>query len=133
MCLCQINISVLILQSVVGRYLRLSNPRAVASRLRGVLQRRRYTSRGPNHTWHCDGYDKLKNFGFALYGAIHGFSRKILWLSCSTTNNDPKVILHYYLTTVRTQRGCLELLRTDCGTETGLAAAAQCTLTNSSR
>jgi len=98
-----------------------------------VLQRRRYFSRGPNHTWHCDGYDKLKPFGFALHGCIDGFSRKILWLHCGTTNNDPKVILHYYLATVQNLRGCPLLLRSDCGTETGLVAAAQCALTEDSR
>ena len=37
-----------------------------------------YVSTGPNQTWHIDGYDKLKSFGFAIHGAIDGYTRKIL-------------------------------------------------------
>jgi hypothetical protein len=109
------------------------NPQAVQRRLNGVLVRRSYQSLGPNHIWHCDGYDKLKPFGFAMHGCIDGFSRKILWLHCSTTNNDPEVILSYFLDTVSRVSGCPTLVRSDCGTETGLVAAAQCSLRNSDR
>lgn len=28
---------------------------------------------GPNFLWHVDGYDKLKQFGFAIHGAIVGY------------------------------------------------------------
>ena len=43
------------------------------------LLRRRYCTPGPNFLWHVDGNDKLKPFGFAIHGAIDGYSRKILW------------------------------------------------------
>ena len=46
---------------------------------------------GPNFLWHLDGYDKLKQFGFAIHGCIDGFSRFIIWLESASTNNDPKV------------------------------------------
>ena len=26
----------------------------------------------PNEVWHCDGYDKLKPYGFAIQGCIDG-------------------------------------------------------------
>ena len=39
-----------------------------------------------------DGNDRLKRFGFAIHGCIHGFSRKLIWLFVSTTNNDPLVV-----------------------------------------
>ena len=42
------------------------------------LQRSVYLSLGPDHTWHIDGYDKLKPYGFAIHGAIDGYSRRIL-------------------------------------------------------
>ena len=51
-----------------------------------------YTFRGPNFMWHVDGYDKLKLFGFPIHGCIDGYSRKILWLNVSPTNNDPQVM-----------------------------------------
>ena len=30
--------------------------------------------------WHIDGWDKLKPYGFAVHGAMDGYSRKLLWL-----------------------------------------------------
>ena len=53
------------------------------------LKRRSYVNRGHNDSWHMDGYDKLKAFGFAIHGAIDGFSRKILWLEVARSNNSP--------------------------------------------
>ena len=74
------------------------------------------------------GYDKLKPFGFPIHGAIDGYSRKILWLEVSRSNNNPKVIAQFYLDCVKTHSGCPILLRTDCGTENGIMAAMQCYL-----
>ena len=53
------------------------------------LERRQYISPGPDHMWHIYGYDKLKPYGFAFHGAIDGFSRKIIWLNVSSSNNNP--------------------------------------------
>lgn len=67
--------------------------------------------------WHVDGYDKFKLYGFAISGCIDGFSRKILWLKVSSTNNDPKVIAGYFIDTVKTLNGRPRTVRTDMGTE----------------
>ena len=48
------------------------DPVGVDRRKRRKLTRREYHSFGPNHTWHIDGYDKLKPFGIAILGAIDG-------------------------------------------------------------
>ena len=40
--------------------------------------RRTYVSVRPNYLWHINGYGKIKPYGFAIHGAIGGFSRKIL-------------------------------------------------------
>ena len=61
------------------------------------LARRVYFSVGPNYLWHMDRYDKIKPYGFEIYDAIDGFSRKILWLRVSTSNNNPKVIASSYM------------------------------------
>ncbi|KAI3364868.1 hypothetical protein L3Q82_001053 [Scortum barcoo] len=61
-------------------------------------------------------------------GAIDGFSRKVLWLACGPTNNDPSVIAHYFLSCVRNLCVIPMRLRTDRGTENGTMAAIQCTL-----
>ncbi len=36
---------------------------------------------------------------------VNRFSRRILWLRLANTNNDPKVIAHYYLECVQTLGG----------------------------
>ena len=44
------------------------------------LRRRAYRNYGPNDTWHCDGYDKLKPFGFPIHACIDG------WMHTGTAN-----------------------------------------------
>ena len=90
------------------------------------LKRRAYHNPGPNQSWHMDGYDKLKPFGFPVHGGIDGFSRKILWLKVTRSNNSPDNIATYFLDTVNELKGCPAQLITDLGTENGLAASIQC-------
>ena len=52
------------------------DPEGVQLRTANRLRRRIYRCKAPNHIWHLDGYDKLKPFGFAIHGAIDGFSRR---------------------------------------------------------
>lgn len=112
----------------VMNFLRELNPRGCESRARRRFTRRTYHSMGPNYMWHADGYDKLKPFGLAISGCIDGFSRKVLWLECGPTNNNPTVIAHYFMSCVRNLGVIPMRLRTDCGTENGIMAAIQCTL-----
>ena len=72
------------------------------------------------------GYDKMKAFGFPIHGAIDGYSRKILWLKVTRSNNLPSVPAQYYLDRIKENDRCPVLLRTDCGTENGIMAAGQC-------
>lgn len=79
---------------------------------------------GPNHVWHVDGLDKLKQFGFSIHGCIDGYmmysmnyllhvlicicsrySRRVLWLKVGLTNNDPDIIAHHYLKAVEETGG----------------------------
>lgn len=147
------------------------NPVAAESRRRNRLRRRVYqnkvlascfyhahwlkliimvafSSQGPNFVWHLDGYDKLKPYGFAIHGCIDGYSRKMIWLKLASTNNNPKVILLYYLSTVLSCQGsycawlCYKkvlnsrilllgvptIMRSDCGTENSMLAACHMVL-----
>jgi len=88
--------------------------------------RRRYINLGPDFAWHIDGYDKIKPFGFAVHGAIDGYSRKILWLQVLRSNNDPDKIAEIYLNSVKENSECPVHLITDLGTENLLAASLQC-------
>ena len=93
------------------------DPQSVEQRYRRRLQRRRYVNPGPDFVWHVDGYDKLKPYGFAIHGAIDGFSRKVLWLRVGATNNNPKVVATYFLQTTLELRTLPCILRCDKGTE----------------
>ena len=72
--------------------LKILDPSGVALRIFRRLQRRAYLSAGPDHIWYIDGYDKLKPRGFAIHGAIDGYSRRIFWLHVSASNNNPSDI-----------------------------------------
>jgi hypothetical protein len=72
-----------------------------------------------------DGYDKLKPFGFCVHAAVDGYSRKIVWLSVGSSNNDPKVIAKYFIDCVRQVGGIPRVIRGDAGTENGDVAGIQ--------
>eukprot|EP00794_Sanderia_malayensis_P013642 gene13642-15069_t len=89
------------------------------------LHRRVYTSPGPNTCWHIDGYDKLKPYGLPIHGCIDGFSRKILWLRVTRTNNNPLVTAFFFIQKLRELKCCPQIVQTDCGTENGIIAGIQ--------
>lgn len=101
----------------IRQLLKCIDPEGVEARTKRRFCRRKYISKGPNYTWHLDGYDKLKPYGFCIHGCIDGYSRKILWLRVSSTNNDPGVISTYYLDFVESIKGTARRIRADCGTE----------------
>jgi hypothetical protein len=77
-----------------------------------------------------DGYDKLKKYGLAVHGCIDGYSRRIIWLRCSASNNNPNVIGSYYLDAVEKLMLCPNKLRSDRGSENSVVAALQSCLTD---
>ena len=112
-------------REVVREMLQQIDPISVDNRRQHRLQRRTYSSRGPNHCWHIDGYDKLSTYGLRVSGCIDGYSRRILWLKCGYTNHDPAVIGGYYLDAVEKYGGFPQVVRTDCGTENVTVASIQ--------
>ena len=104
-------------QEVVRLALRFAHPAEVEQRRRRRLKRRAYANLGPNFCWHVDGYDKLKPFGFAIHGAIDGFSRRVCWLAVGPTNNHPQVVALYFVQTVNELKIVPSVIRCDRGTE----------------
>ena len=104
-------------QKTVLEFLREVDPAGVERRCRYRLARREYYAPGPNWIYHVDGHDKLKRYGFAVYGGMDGFSRKIVWLYIATTNNNPEVIAYYYLKSIEKFGFTATLIRADNGTE----------------
>ena len=76
------------------RILKDIDPEGTDSRRSHRLRRRIYKNPGPNYAWHID---KLKPFGFAIHGAIDGYSRKILWLGVLHSNNSSSMIGDIFL------------------------------------
>ena len=117
-------------RDVVMQLLREIDPEGTQLRRTRRLNRRTYSSPGPNYCWHLDGYDKLKPYGLPIHGCVDGFSRKIFWLNVVKSNNNPVVPAHLFLTTVKDLGYCPTKLRSDFGTENGIMADCQCVLVN---
>ncbi|XP_071797832.1 uncharacterized protein [Asterias amurensis] len=107
-------------RDTVRQLLLVLDPDGVMSRKKRRLRRRVYVNKGPHYLVHVDGYDKLKPYGFAIHGAIDGFSRRILWLEVGPTNNDPGVVAKYYVDYIQEIKGVPHIIRTDRGTENTL-------------
>lgn len=114
-------------RQIVADIMKELDPEGCQKRKARSLERRRYLSPGPDYTWHVDGYDKLKPYGFPIHGCIDGWSRKIMWLKVTKSNNNLDIIANFYLECVSDMCGCPVKLRTDCGTENGVMAAMHCT------
>ena len=112
-------------RAVVQSILKELDPEGTQNRSRQRLKRRRYLNPGPNHAWHIDGYDKLKPWGFPIHGGIDGYSRRVLWLRVTRSNNSPDNIACFYLNAVNTAGGCPVELITDLGTENSIVAGIQ--------
>jgi hypothetical protein len=114
--------------SVVQVLLAELDPVGTQQRKAHRLKRRQYSSPGPNYCWHSDGYDKLKPYGFPVHGCIDGYSRRIIWLKLTKSNNNPHIIASFFLESIKELQACPTLLRTDRGTENGSMATVQCFL-----
>ena len=70
-------------------------------------------------------------FRYLIYACrcIDGYSRKIIWLRCGSSNHDPAVIAGYFVDAIRLAGGCPQKVRSDCGTENVNVAALQIFLT----
>ena len=111
-------------KETVNLILKSLDPAGDDKRKKRKLTRCENNSFGPNHTWHIDGYDKLKPFGIAIHGAIDGYSRRILWLKLSSSNN-PKVIANYYVCCIKELNLIPHVFRGDHGTENVIACGIQ--------
>ncbi|XP_071063045.1 uncharacterized protein [Pseudochaenichthys georgianus] len=60
----------------------------ILSRLAGLncIVRRTYSVRGPLSLWHVDTNHKLIRYNIVLFGAVDGYSRKVMCLEAATNN-----------------------------------------------
>ena len=74
--------------------------------------------------------DKLKPYGFLIHGCVDGFSRKVLWLKVTRSNNNLVVPASYFVKTVSKWNLGPDILRTNCGNENCLTAGIHFKLAN---
>ena len=67
--------------------------------------------------WHINGYDKLKPYGFVIYTAIDGFSRKIIWLNVSSSSSNPAYIACYFNQSITELGRIPQVIHGDRGSE----------------
>ncbi|KAJ5745071.1 hypothetical protein N7520_004675 [Penicillium odoratum] len=83
------------------------------------LQRGRgsYSCPGANFVWHVDGHMKLEPYGFEIYAAIDGYSRKIMWIYTGISARTAVSVGRQYLDCIQ-HAGCIpRFIRCDLGVE----------------
>ena len=80
-----------------------------------TVRRRKYSVPGTLALWHIDGNHKLIRWRFVVHGGIDGFSRRVVFLQCST-NNKAQTVFHLFQGAV-SKYGLPSRVRGDQGVE----------------
>ena len=80
-----------------------------------VVSRRAYSVKRSNSLWHIDGHHSLIRWRFVVHGGIDGFSRMIVFLSCSTNNR--ALTVYRLFQTATDEYGVPSRVRSDKGGE----------------
>jgi len=92
--------------SVVAQYFHETEPDAVKARRHRRFKRRRFYAAGVNDIWAQDQHNKWgPRFGLWLHNSIDPFTGYNNWLKVWWTNKNPRLIVGYYLTTIKTYEG----------------------------
>ena len=75
------------------------DPNNTALRWGVVVSRRKYEVPWPNSLWHIDGHHSLIRWKLVIHGCIDGFSRRIIFLRCSS-NNKAETVLELFLSAI---------------------------------
>ena len=78
----------------------------------------------PNYLWSIDGHVKLKAWGIEIYAAVDAYSWNVVWNYVEITACTAVSVLRQYVDTLKDEQVHSCILRSDCGVETPLVAAA---------
>ena len=73
------------------------DPSGTEERACSTVTHQAYHVDAPNEVWHMDGNHKLIHWKCVIHGAVHGYSRLIVFLRCSTNNRAETVLQAFYL------------------------------------
>jgi hypothetical protein len=103
----------------VQEALRLINLERGVERRPGMSSTRRLEAlfHGPNFVWCIDGHSKLSPFGIDIYGAIDGYSRKLIWLYVGVINRTQISVAKQFLKVIEANDIRPRYIRADRGSE----------------
>lgn len=87
----------LLYRKLVNEFLRVFEPEAVEKQKRGLFKRRRFWSAGVMEYWSIDQHDKWGRFGLWLHLGIDPYAGQFAWLKVWWCNQNPRLLIHYYL------------------------------------
>ena len=94
------------------------DPMGRSNRKNKNIRRREYFAYGPHAVWHLDGYHKLRlKYGIVIHGIIDGFSRFVLALRASDSNDKYQVLGTFISGCDKVHGKIPSLLRIDKGGE----------------
>lgn len=100
------------------------DPRNTALRWGVTVSRRVYSVPWPNSLWHLDGHHSLIRWKLVIHGCIDGFSRRIMFLKCSS-NNLAETVLVLFEDAIENDGGLWpSRIRVDRGVENVLVCEA---------
>ena len=100
------------------------DPRNTALRWGVTVSRRVYSVAWPNSRWHLDGHHSLIRWKLIIHGCIDGFSRRLMFLKCSS-NNLAETVLTLFLEAIDNDGGLWpSRIRVDRGVENVLVCEA---------
>ena len=99
------------------------DPANSALRWGAAVYRRRYKVPWANSLWHLDGHHSFIRWGLVIHGCIDGFSRRIIYLHCSS-NNLSSTVLSLFLNAIEKDGLWPSRIRVDQGVENVLVCEA---------
>ncbi|KZT61631.1 hypothetical protein CALCODRAFT_427331, partial [Calocera cornea HHB12733] len=116
---------VFVSEHLIREYNRRFHPEEVRRRQGKRLKRAKAWSEGVFATIAVDQHDKWHEYGLFLHLGVETFSGALLWIEPWWTNKNPRLILSFYLQTVRKHGGIPLITQSDPGSENNGIANAQ--------